>query len=199
MAGEVDQTARDMLAIAKKNSDRLSRLINQILDLEKIESGRMHFQRWPVDVDGLLNAALEAHSAYAQQFDVTLRRSDRLSGVRVLGDEDGLMQVLANLISNAIKFSPTGSTVTLSAIQCGRTVRFGVRDEGQGIPHDDQSRIFDRFEQLDASDTRSIQGTGLGLSISRAIVMAHDGEIGVKSTLGAGSLFYFEIPVSQGD
>jgi len=122
-----------------------------------------------------------------------------LSGARIDGDADRLMQVFANLLSNAAKFSPSGSTVEIAAQDLGDRVRFTVKDQGGGIPEEFQDRVFQRFSQADGSDDRASGGLGLGLNIARAIVELHGGTIGFETKIGEGTTFHFDLPALPGD
>ena len=184
-----------MIDIAYKNSERLVRLINDILDIEKIESGKMVFHMQPLDLMALIGQALEANRAYAEQFGVTLLVTRTAPELQIMGDGDRLIQVLTNLISNACKFSPRGTSVDITVTRRESAVRIAVIDHGPGIPPEFQTRIFQKFAQADASDSRKKGGTGLGLSISKAIVEKHGGEIGFATAPAQGATFYFDLPV----
>ncbi|MBI3948610.1 MAG: PAS domain S-box protein [Armatimonadetes bacterium] len=197
VVGELPAQARSLVSIALNNSDRLVRLINDILDIEKIESGRMEFRMRPVAIAPLVRSALEANEAYARQFGVSIALEDEAAGARVLGDDDRLSQVMANLISNAAKFSPHGGVVTVGIAQLHHAVRVSVSDRGPGIPDGFREQVFQKFAQADASDSRQKGGTGLGLSISKAIIDRHGGQIGFETETGAGTTFFFDLPVWQ--
>ncbi len=194
-AGTLPDEARTMVSIAHKNSDRLVRLINDILDLQKIELGKMHFEFSQVAVQPLLEEAVSANQSYAKEFGVRLTMLPTQDNITVRASYDRLMQVLANLLSNAIKFSHSGSTVTLGARQNGNLIRISVADQGIGIPDNFHDRIFQKFSQADATDTRRKGGSGLGLSIIKAIVESHGGQIGFDSAEGKGTTFHFDLPV----
>jgi PAS domain S-box-containing protein len=195
LAGSLPDRARQMVEIAASNTDRLVRLINDILDIEKIESGRMSFRRDVLKLGVLLAEAVEQNEAYADQYGVRLELAALTAPVQVEGDRDRLLQVMANLLSNAIKFSPRDETVRVEvAVREGR-VRIAVVDRGPGIPPEFHAQIFQKFAQADASDSRQRGGTGLGLSICKAIVERLDGTIGFESEPGEGSTFYVELPL----
>ena len=191
-AGEVPEKGRRMLEIAVQNTDRLVRLINDILDIERIESGRVTMELRPVDAAELARHAVEVMSAMAEKAGVRLTvRAERQP---LEADPDRILQVLTNLLSNAVKFSPPGGEVALTVERRDGEVVFRVRDQGRGIPADRLESIFERFQQVDSSDAREKGGTGLGLAICRSIVQQHGGQIGVESTPGAGSTFTFTLP-----
>src|SRR5262249_48743881 len=155
--------------------------VNDILDIEKIESGKMTFDIRPLDLHVLLEQAVEANRGFATSLGVQLRIDRRAAGVRVLADSDRLTQVITNLLSNASKFSPKGGAVVIDAFWEGDQVRVAVKDEGPGIPEEFRTRIFQKFAQADSSDCRAKQGTGLGLSICKAIMERMGGRIGFSS------------------
>ena len=142
-----------------------------------------------------LEQALEANEAYASQHNIKLKLSNAGSDQQVYADPDRLMQVMNNLLSNAVKFSPDGATVEVTASCREGMIRISVTDHGPGIPEEFQPKLFDKFTQSDASDTRKIGGTGLGMNITRAIVEKHGGNIDFVSQQGIGTTFYFELPV----
>ncbi len=194
VAGELPAEARPLVDIALQNSDRLWRLVNDLLDIEKMSAGHVTFRVEPLDWGALLREAIESSRGLMQQFDVTFELEPP-GDLRVLGDPDRLSQVLANLILNAAKFSPPGSPVTVSAGRLpGGVVRTRVRDRGPGIPEDFRSRIFQPFSQAESGDSRTTSGTGLGLAISREIVTRLGGTIGFEDAPGGGTVFWFDLP-----
>lgn len=195
VAGKLPKQAKELIDIANNNSERLIRLINDILDIEKIESGKMRFAMGPVQLPGLLNEALREVQGYAARFNVSLRIEGEIPDVTVRADRDRILQVLANLLSNAAKFSPPGAEVLASAKARAASVRVLVTDHGSGIPPEFHDKIFGKFLQADASDSREKGGTGLGLSIAKAIVEKHGGEIGFHTVQGEGTTFYFDLPL----
>ncbi|QAU23545.1 response regulator [Dyella sp. M7H15-1] len=194
VSGELSDKAKTLVEIAHNNSERLVRLINDILDIEKIESGRMRFELVPAPLLPLVEQAIAANKAYAAQFDVTfsLDVQDPIACAKV--DADRLIQVMTNLMGNAAKFAPAGTTVELCLTSHQDKLHFSVTDHGPGIPKDFRDKIFAKFSQADSSDTRQKGGTGLGLSISKAIIEAMNGDIGFETTEGQGTTFYFELP-----
>ena len=193
VAGEIPEQAMPMIEIAQKNSHRLVRLINDILDIEKIEAGKMAFNYERVGIGQLLDQAVAANQGYVDGLGVGLRLVSKAETASVLGDSDLLMQVMTNLISNAAKFSPEDGAVEIAVSLTDQTVRIAVSDHGPGIPEAFRGRIFEKFAQADSSDTRQRGGTGLGLSICKAIIERHGGEIGFESAPGVGTTFYFEL------
>ncbi|MFJ5489164.1 ATP-binding protein [Hansschlegelia beijingensis] len=179
-AGTLGDKARHLVAIAHSNSLRLVRLINDILDIEKIEAGRMTFEVRTVLVRELIEQAVGGLSGYAEDLGVRVEVAEGARGLMVRGDPDRLTQVVTNLVGNAIKFSPRGETVTVASAAEGDIVMIAVRDRGPGIPEAFQPRLFSKFAQADGSDTRRLGGTGLGLAIAREIVERHAGAISFR-------------------
>jgi two-component system, OmpR family, phosphate regulon sensor histidine kinase PhoR len=172
--------------------DALTQMVNELLELSKIESGRFSLERSPVAASDLLRSAAQRMQVQAERANITVRVECEEDLPRVQVDSQRLEQVLINLIHNAIKFTRPGGEVLLGAESGPGEVRFSVRDSGVGIPADEVSRIFERFYRVDKS--RTGRGTGLGLSIAKHIVEAHKGRIWAESTEGQGSMFYFTIP-----
>lgn len=195
VAGELPEKAQSLVNVAYTNSDRLIRLISDILDIEKISAGAMPYDFEPLDLGTVLEQGIEANRGYAEQLGVHLELSEGRKTFKISADADRIAQVLANLISNAAKFSPRGSVVTVRAAEFEDTVRISVIDRGEGIPEQFQDKIFGRFAQADTSDTRKKGGTGLGLAISKAIVEAHGGTIGFETVGGEGTTFHFDLPL----
>jgi PAS domain S-box-containing protein len=193
--GELPPKARELVGIARQNADRLIRLINDILDLEKIESGKVQLNIAALDPAQLVERTVAELRAMALQYKVRMTpRIERRDPVA--GDLDRVIQVLTNLVSNALKFSPEDGQVTI-VVGDGTAgfIRFTVTDEGPGLTEDQRSKLFGRFVQLEAADTRKRGGTGLGLAISRSLVEQQSGRIGVDSEPGHGSSFWFELPL----
>lgn len=191
---QLPEKARRMLELAERNSERLTLLINDILDLEKIEAGRLEFDIKVVDLVVLATRALEDNEGYASEHHVKLVLDNQVAHAQVRADEHRLLQVFSNLISNAVKFSPPKGRVEISVAEHGRGFRATVRDHGSGIPEAFRNQIFQRFAQADSSNTRAKGGTGLGLSITKAIIEHHQGSIGYESEEGVGTAFYFDLP-----
>jgi PAS domain S-box-containing protein len=182
-----------LLDIAVDSTDRLVRLTNDILDVQRIKSGKVTMEKKVCYVADLLTQAVDVMQAMADKAGITL--SVGLVSARLWVDADRIMQTLTNLLSNAIKFSPSGATVWLMAKEQENHILFQIKDQGRGIPGDKLESIFERFQQVDSSDARNHEGTGLGLAICRSIVQQHDGQIWAESTLGEGSTFSFTLPL----
>ncbi|HEY6551711.1 MAG TPA: ATP-binding protein, partial [Vicinamibacteria bacterium] len=190
--GALPDEARDVVAIAERNTLRLITLINDILDLERLEADHLDIQIVPTSLRTVSERALEAVSSFADEQGILVASS--VPETLVLGDGDRLVQVLVNLLSNAVKFSPRGSSVEVTAESVGEAVEVRVADHGRGIPAEAAGRLFQRFQQVEGSDSRQKGGTGLGLAICKAIIEQHGGEIGVSSEPGKGSTFWFRVP-----
>ncbi|MEK8090196.1 response regulator [Thermithiobacillus plumbiphilus] len=195
VAGELPAQSKQLVKIALSNSERLSNLINDILDIEKIESGKLELQPQVLPLAPLLRQAVTENAGYASAFDCTLVLQESFLDTKVRVDPDRLMQILANLLSNAAKFSPKGGQVSVhTELTVAGQVRITVCDQGPGVPENFHERIFQKFAQADASDTRSKGGTGLGLSISRALAQAMQGRIGFINHPEGGACFHLELP-----
>lgn len=195
--GNVDAKAQNLLRIAVTNTDRLIRLINDILDIERMESGRVPLQVRRCSLRDLCKQAIETMKPMADANTVHLELiapSDAQEGLFFDGDSDRILQVLTNLLSNAIKFSPAASTVSIHTEATSDSILLKVSDEGRGIPSDKLDSIFDRFQQVEPSDARQKGGTGLGLAICRSIVQQHSGSIWAQRNLGTGTTFYVMFP-----
>jgi signal transduction histidine kinase len=190
--GELPPQAHRFLEIAYRNSQRVVRLVNEILDLQEIESGEIALRARAVELAPLLEDAIEANQAYAGRFEVRIALDGEPPAAKVVADPDRLLQVLANLLGNAARFSPPGGTVRVRATRLAGVVRVSVSDRGPGIPEEFRARVFERFARADASSGRG-EGSGLGLSISRAIVERLGGRIGFESEIGRGTTFHLEL------
>jgi PAS domain S-box-containing protein len=184
-----------LLAIAYANSQRLIRLVNTIIDMEKIETGKIIFVSRRIDVRSLVDRSIEASRAFAESHGVRIRLDDASAAGEIRGDTDWVLQVVANLLSNAIKFSPHGEEVLLAIEKRHDAVRISVRDHGHGIPDAFKARIFERFAQADSSDARTEGGAGLGLSIVKQIVTRLGGQVGFDDAPGGGASFFVDLPV----
>jgi signal transduction histidine kinase len=192
-AGELPVQAQPVVEMATRGSERLSRLVNQIIDLERLESGSFGFHPAAHDLHPLLLDAAESLAPLAQEARVTVQVLPVQA--RVVCDGDRVAQALVNLIGNALKFTQPGGAVTIEGVVTVEGVQISVRDTGRGIPQDELDAIFARFHQVEPDDARQNAGTGLGLSITQRIVEEHGGSIWVESTLGQGSTFHFTLPL----
>lgn len=192
--GEFPPKAMKMLNIASNNTERLLFLINDILDIQKIESGQVAFSFEALEVMTFLEQAVVEHGSYGKQHGVRFEITHSVENAHIYADKDRLMQVMSNLMSNAAKFSSEGSIVEISAAQRGNgRIRISVTDFGSGVPVEFQDKLFDRFTQSDSSDTRAKGGTGLGMAITKAVVEEHGGVIDFITQEGIGSTFYIEL------
>lgn len=196
LAGGLSEKGMKLIKIARSESDRLIRLINEILDLRKIEAGKLELNRTAVNCRLLIEQAIEAIRGFAEASNVQVVPRFDVDG-QVECDRDRIIQVLTNLMSNAIKFSAAGSEVVVALDAADDAMRFSVIDSGAGIAADQMHKLFGKFQQLDQSDARKKEGTGLGLAISKAILEEHEGQLRVESEVGKGSVFWFELPVSK--
>lgn len=194
ITGELPAEAREFVEIAFSNCERLVRLVNDILDTEKMQQGKLEFTLRSTPLSQVLKTTLSASEGLAREQGVELILAGEIPGGEVLVDLDRLGQVMANLLANAIKFSPTGARIEVSAEIVRRRFRVSIRDYGSGIPEEFRGRIFQRFSQADASATRKKGGTGLGLSISKLLIEHMRGTIGFEPAEGQGTVFFFELP-----
>ncbi len=192
--GSLSDKAAAMVRIAYKNSERLARIINDILDIGKLEAGQLTLQLVSIPLSELLRQSLEINSAYAEKYQVRFLMDGGPADDQVMADPDRLMQVVTNLLSNAAKFSLPGADVLIRLLPCATALRVEVEDSGPGIPEAFQDHIFEKFAQADTSPTRRFEGTGLGLSIARKLVEAMGGRIGFTTVVGRGTIFYIELP-----
>lgn len=193
----LSEPASRLVAIAHSNGQRLVRLVNDILDIEKMESGKMVFNLAEVNTLALVEQAIETSRAYANEFGVTIRLDPESVAGEARADPDRLAQVVSNLVSNAIKFSPRGEEVVIAVGKRDGVTRITVRDHGVGIPEEFKARVFSKFAQADGSDSKQKGGSGLGLSIVKQIVDQMGGEVGFESAPGQGTLFFVEMPRRQ--
>jgi len=199
LAGPISDDQRECLDSALGNCDRLETLINDILDLQKIESGRLRIRRRRSDVSSLLRQCYHDFLPRFATRQQTLELDVDPSLPPALCDEDKIGQVLINLLGNANKYAPNGARVVLSAQTRGGRLVVSVEDDGPGIPAEDQVQVFEKFVQLNRQHGKGAKGTGLGLAIAKNIVELHEGDIWLQSTLGAGSTFYFTLPLFTED
>ncbi|CAN5368241.1 cell wall metabolism sensor histidine kinase WalK [soil metagenome] len=190
--GELSETGVDSLKNVNGSITRLIDLVSDLIDIERLESGNLQLNLAEVPVNRLFKVATQSVSALASSRQIVFESADH--GLTVHVDQSRMVQVVVNLLSNAIKFSPTEGVVKLEAAKKAEGVTLSVVDNGRGIPADQLSAIFERFKQVQASDSANRKGSGLGLSICKAIVEQHGGKIGVESQSGAGSRFWIELP-----
>jgi signal transduction histidine kinase len=195
-AGELPASAAKLIEIAQRNSERLASLVNDLLDIDKLQSGKVEFNMEPLDLGELVRVSAEQNQPLAEKAGIVLRAEAPESPVPVCADRNRMLQVLANLISNAVKFSPPEEAVLVRAARVGGSARISVIDRGSGISEEFRSRLFDRFTQQDATASKVQQGSGLGLAISKSIVEAHGGSIQVDSVPGQGATFHVDLPLA---
>ena len=193
-AGKLPEAAARLFTIAYTNSQRLVRLLNDILDIEKMESGKAIFEFKRIEVRSLVEQTIEANRGFAEGCNVRIRLDAAAAAFDVRADADRLVQAITNLLSNAIKFSPPGEEVVVAVETRGDTVRISVRDHGHGVPDEFKPHIFEKFAQADGTDARRKGGTGLGLSIVKQIVDRLDGAVGFEEAPGGGAIFHVDLP-----
>ncbi len=193
--GDMDKDQDELVEVAERNGQRLLDLINEVLDIEKIESGRLTLVPESMPLDALLNESVRLNQGYADRFRANLALHGSVPGLLVRADRKRLMQVMTNLLSNAAKFSPPNTAVDVNVAVREGMVRVEVSDRGPGIPEAFRSRIFGRFAQADSADSRIKGGTGLGLAISKRLIELMQGRIGFEDRPGGGTTFFFELPV----
>jgi two-component system phosphate regulon sensor histidine kinase PhoR len=190
-----EEACRRFLAIIDSEAARLMKLVDDLMDLSRLESRAVSMEPAPVRLDALVTGALSGMRPQADRRRITLRETT--DPAIVMADRDRILQVLTNLLDNAIKFTPEGGTVDVSVTSTPAGAVVSVTDTGRGIPADDLPRIFNRFYRVDRSRSRGAGGTGLGLAIAKHIVEAHGGRISVASRVNAGSTFAFTLPVAR--
>ena len=194
MVARVPDEAKELVQVALSGSERLSRLVNDVLRLAKIESGADAAAAVPQALDPLVEAAVKSNQLFCSQFGVRLHSVCVAPGALLQVNSDHMMQVLGNLISNAAKFSPAGTEVCVTTAHHAGRLRISVIDHGSGIPEHFRARIFQKFAQVDGTDARAQQGSGLGLSICRALVEQIGGLIDFAATPGGGTTFMIDLP-----
>jgi PAS domain S-box-containing protein len=192
--GEVPKDVTELTDIAERNGQRLLDLINDILDIEKIESGKLTLAPEPIRIDELVEEAVVLNKGFGDRFKVRFEPRGPLSSSEVRGDRKRLLQVMTNLLSNAAKFSPEGDVVQITTEARDGALRVAIHDRGPGIPESFRPRIFGRFSQADSTTSRQKGGTGLGLAICKRLVEMMDGEIGFEDRPEGGTTFWFELP-----
>jgi signal transduction histidine kinase len=204
IAGELNDEQREYVRTVMEKGDQLLQLITGILDISRMEAGEMRIDRVPFDLDEVVSVALSTIAPHARRKKLNMACTVPPGLPLVLGDRDKIRQVLLNLLGNAVKFTPEGGRIEVSADLASlvpdgpRAVRVSVRDSGIGVPAEHQKRVFDPFFQVDNSSTREYGGTGLGLSIVKRLVEAHGGVVWVESEAGKGATFSFTIPLAPG-
>ncbi len=193
-AGRLPEKAQSLIEITHRNCNRLVRLLNDVLDIDKMESGKSIFETNQLELGSIARDAIESIAHYSAEQGVEVRLVEEVDFVEVMGDGDHLIQVLTSLLSNAIKFSPQGGVVEVRISRGDHSVRLSVKDSGPGIPEDFRDRVFERFAQADRADSRCRGGTGLGLSICKIIIDQPDGSIAFDTGIGTGTIFYFDLP-----
>jgi signal transduction histidine kinase len=194
IVGDVPPDVAELTVVAERNGQRLLDLINDLLDIEKIESGKLSMAPEVLAIDDVVREAMVLNKAFGERFKVRFEMSSGLPGRQVTADRKRLLQVMTNLLSNAAKFSPEDGAVEIALRDDGSNVRVAVHDRGPGIPESFRTRIFGRFAQADSTATRQKGGTGLGLAICRRLIELMHGRIGFEDRPGGGTTFWFELP-----
>jgi PAS domain S-box-containing protein len=197
IVGEVPKDVAELTVVAERNGQRLLDLINDLLDIEKIESGKLTLNPERVRLDELVRESMVLNKAFADRFKVRFEVDGELAPRHVVADHKRLLQVMTNLLSNAAKFSPEGDAVRIAMSEDGWAVRIAVHDRGPGIPEAFRSRIFGRFAQADSTATRQKGGTGLGLAICKRLIEMMQGRIAFEDRPGGGTTFWFELPATR--
>ena len=192
--GKIPPNIQDTLDIALRNSERLNLLVNDILDIEKLESGKMEFDMQPQEIVKLVKEAIRVNRHYGEKYQVKYLLSEDSVSAQVNVDTDRFMQIMNNLLSNAAKFSPPDSIIDIKVTRQGDHLRINVIDKGNGIEEDFRPLIFQKFSQASAKNKRHPGGTGLGLAISKTFIEKMGGKIGFSTKIGCGTNFYLELP-----
>jgi signal transduction histidine kinase len=195
-AGQINVDQKDFLETAKRNVDRLARLINDVLDFQKLESGKMDFNIQENDLNELVKESYETMKPQADSKNIQLDLNLAQNLPQLNFDKDKIAQVMTNLINNAIKFTDKGS-IKISTILGNNTVKVSIEDTGPGIKKEDIPKLFQRFQQLGEYHERKVASSGLGLAICKEIIEIHKGKIWVESEFGKGSIFYFVLPIKE--
>lgn len=193
--GDLNTTGQEKVTVAERNVNRLIRLINDLLEIDRTEAGRLSMEIEDIPIKPLIDRSVDAVKALADKENITITVSD--SDTIVTADGDRIVQVIVNLLSNAIKYSPNGGNIEVTTTTQQEWLEVRVKDEGRGIPEQYKALIFEKFQQVNSSDWRQKGGTGLGLAISKAIVDQLNGSIGVESEEGKGSTFWFRLPLKK--
>ena len=194
---KLPEQASTMLDIANRNVERLLTLINDILDVSKLESGEINFVMEQIEIKPFIENITEMNQEYAKKYNTTFKYINCDDEVNINADRDRLEQVMSNLLSNAAKYSPKNVPVEISTSTNDGILRVSVKDHGPGIPEDFQNTLFEKFTQADSGDTRQVGGTGLGLSISKMIIEKLGGKLGFETIINKETTFYFELPINK--
>jgi len=196
IAGQMSDKAMELVSVAHRNSVRLTKLVNDILDIDKLESGNLPLELQEIDLVEVVKDAMKENEGYANKLGVSLSLEQTPQSMQIPGDRNRLIQVMTNLLSNAAKYSPKGETVEVRIKPRADIVRVEISDHGPGIAPSFRDKVFQKFCQGDTSNSRFLYGTGLGLNIAKLIVEKHHGRIGFDTELGRGTTFWFELLVS---
>ncbi len=195
MTGQLNDQGKKSLKLASTSTELMLRLINDLLDIEKLEAGMLELDASTISLSSMIEQSIQNVQVQAQAKQIKFETA--IANLNLYADEHRMVQVLINLLTNAIKFSPQGGTVTISALELPGFIEISVSDNGRGIPEHLLSKVFDRFRQVEVADAMVKGGSGLGLAICKALVELHGGTIAVESQSGQGSRFYFRIPTAQ--
>lgn len=194
--GDLNDDGKESVQGAQDSCDRLITLVNDLLDLERMESGRMDLSLDSIPLSDIIKPSINMVANAIKQKKIELILDSSIDPV-VRADKERMIQVLINLIANAVKFSPENSTLQITSDSDDKFAIVRVKDEGRGVPESMRSSIFERFKQVKKSDSKERKGSGLGLAISKAIVELHGGQIGVEPVEGKGSTFFFSLPIAD--
>jgi NtrC-family two-component system sensor histidine kinase KinB len=195
--GKINEHQRDMLTTAKDDCERLTKLVKELLDMSRLESGKYELKRERINLRSLVEEALKPLRLQFREKGIRLETEIPADTPEVPGDQRQLSWVVANLVSNALRYTPTDGTVTIHSDLLDDSIRVSVKDSGRGIPPDAVEVIFDKFVQIKQSTDATPGSVGLGLAIAKEVVEAHGGKIWVESSVGRGSTFFFTIPKSE--
>jgi signal transduction histidine kinase len=195
--GDIPEPTKKMIQIAYRNSERLLRLANNMLDIRKIESGKMEFHYQVLELMPLIEQGIDANLSYAEQFKVQIKLEDGVPNAKVNVDSDRFIQILTNLLTNAAQFSPSGGDILVSGSRYGNFLRVAVKDNGPGIPEEFKNKMFGKFAQFESQGAKRKDGSGLGLNIAKMLVEYMGGSIGFETKINEGTTFYFDLPEYQ--